>query len=305
MNRKNAWTVPLALGGVGFFELYRFIFFRNKGLTALFDSKSHDDDYYERRDAYRARLLEKEHTRHELKSRRGDKLVGSYFCCGEKPSGKIAFIVHGYLSDGAKAAGPFVDYYFSRGWDIFCCDHVSHGESSGQLIGYDYFESLDCLDWLEYLSKTFGSNIQVILHGFSMGGGTVLKMSDRVPQQVKFICSDSGFSDAVNLIKPNIGPLYQPIRGINILVNKYDLEDTDVRPNLKNARVPILFVHGTADPTVPFEMGQEMYELCPTEKDCLFTEGIVHVESIYRVREEYESKLDEFIEHYTEKGEEK
>ena len=90
-----------------------------------------------------------------------------------------------------------------------------------------------------------------------------------------------------------------------LFVNKYDLEDTDVRPNLKNARVPILFVHGTADPTVPFEMGQEMYELCPTEKDCLFTEGIVHVESIYRVREEYESKLDEFIEHYTEKGEEK
>lgn len=299
MNRKNIWTVPLAFGGLGYFELYRFIFCRDRGITNLFDSKSHSDEYYERRDNYRAALIAKDHTRYERKSRTGEKLVGYYYCCGEKPCGKIAFIVHGYRADGAIAAGPFADYYFSRGWDIFCCDHVSHGESGGRIIGYDYFESPDCLDWLDFLIKTFGDNIQVILHGFSMGGGIVLKMSDRVPQQVKFICSDSGLSDAVGIIKPKIPLLYQAIRCLNIVIGKYDIEETDARPNLKNARVPILFVHGTADPTVPFEMGKEMYELCPTEKDCLFPEGVLHIESIYRVREEYESKLDNFIERYT------
>ena len=298
MNKKCIPAVSLAATGWGFAELYCFAFSRYRGIASVFDRKQHSDDYYKRRDNYRTCFRAKEHIRHELKSCTGAKLVGNYYCCGEKPCGKIAFLVHGYRDDGAVAAGPFADYYFSRGWDIFCCDHVSHGESSGLIIGYDYFESLDCLSWLEYLSKTFGDDIQVILHGFSMGGGIVLKMSDRVPQQVKFICSDSGFSDAVGLIKPHLGPLYQPIRCLNIAVGKYDLEDTDVRPNLRNARVPILFVHGTADPTVPFEMGKEMYELCPTEKDCLFSEGVLHVESIYRRREEYESKLDEFIKRY-------
>ena len=307
MNRKSALIFPFAVSGVGFFELYRFGFSRYRGLIGLLDilTKNHSEGYYKRRDNYRAQLVKKERIRHVLKSRSGKKLVGSYYCCGEKPCGKIAFIVHGYRADGAEAAGPYADYYFSRGWDLFCCDHAAHGESSGQLIGYDSFESLDCLDWIDFLKNTYGSDIQIILHGFSMGGGIVLKMSDRVPENVKFICSDSGYSDAVEIIKSTVGPLYQPMRRFNMLVGGYDLEDTDVRPNLRNARVPILFVHGMADPTVPFKMGQEMYELCPTEKDCFFNEGILHVETIYFKREEYESKLDEFIERYTEKGEEK
>ena len=303
MGKKSVLAAPVALVGLGYIELYRFIFFRFRGITDLLDSNRHSDGYYERRDNYRAQLLKKEHTRHEIKSRRGVKLVGNYFCCGEKPSGKIAFIVHGYRADGAEAAGPYADYYLSKGWDVFCCDHASHGESGGLIIGYDFFESDDCLDWIDYLIKTLGNDIQVILHGFSMGGGIVLKMSDRIPQQVRFICSDSGFSDAVNIIKPKLGLLYQPIRSFNMTVGRYDIEETDVRPNLRNARVPILFVHGMADPTVPFEMGKELYDMCPTEKDCLFIEGVRHVESIYYFRKEYESKLDDFIERYTEKGE--
>ena len=306
MNKKNIPAASLALTAWSFAELYCFIFSRYRGIAFIFDlAKKHSDGYYKKRNNYRASLLAKEHTRHELKSRTGARLVGDYYCCGDKPCGKIAFIVHGYRSDGAETAGPFADYYFSRGWDVFYCDHVSHGDSSGVIIGYDYFESVDCLDWLEYLSATFGSDIQIILHGFSMGGGTVLKMSDRVPQQVRFICSDSGYADAVQMIKPKIPPLYPAIRRLNMLIGKYDIEDTDVRPNLRNARVPILFVHGTEDPTVPFAMGKELYELCPTEKDCLFTEGVLHIESIYHFREEYESKLDDFIERYAEKGERK
>jgi len=300
--KKRVLAVPLALTGLGFAELYRYVFFRHKGITSLLDTRSHKDDYYIKRDSFRARLLERAHTRHEIISRRGARLVGNYYCCADKPCGKIAFIVHGYRSDGAEASGPFADYYFSRGWDIFCCDHEAHGESSGLLIGYDYFEDVDCLDWLTFLSENYGSDIQVILHGFSMGGGIVMRMSDSVPKTVKFICSDSGFSDAPGTLKPRVGPLYQPLRRFNRLVGGYDIESTDVRPHLKNARVPMLFVHGTADPTVPFEMGKEMYELCPTEKDCLFKEGVVHIECIYRAKEEYENKLDSFIERYAENG---
>lgn len=301
--KKRFLGIPAALAGLGFVELYRYAFFRYKGITSVLDSRTHEDDYYVMRDAFRAQLLERAHTRHEIISRRGKRLVGNYYRCSDKPCGKIAFIVHGYRSDGAEAAGPFADYYFSRGCDIFCCDHEAHGESGGLIIGYDCFEADDCLDWLSFLSETYGSDIQIILHGFSMGGGIVLKMSDRVPESVKFICSDSGYSDAEGTVRPRVGTLYQPLRLFNMFVGGYDVDKSDVRPHLRNARVPILFVHGTADPTVPFEMGKELYELCPTEKDCLFKEGIVHIECIFRAKEEYESKLDGFIERYTNKGE--
>lgn len=302
MNKKAAAAVALA-AGLGFAELYRFVFFRYLGILKVFDSKTHADEYYRTRDRLHAEMLSRPHIHYTMQSRRGKTLAGNYYCCGDKPCGKIAFIVHGYRSDGAQTAGPFAEYYFSRGWDIFCPDHAAHGGSSGLVIGYDSFESVDCLDWLERLAEEFGGGISVVLHGFSMGGATVLKMSDRVPKTVKFICSDSGFSDAVGIIRPKLGVLYQPMRAVNRLFGGYDIEATDVRPNLKNARVPILFVHGTADPTVPFAMGRELYEMCPTEKDCLFTEGVLHIESIYVVPEEYAHKLDDFMTRFAEKGE--
>lgn len=73
-------------------------------------------------------------------------------------------------------------------------DNTASGLSGGAWFGYDVFESTDCLKWLSFLEGEFGSDIQVIMHGFSLGGATVMKMSDRVPDVVKFIVEDSGFT---------------------------------------------------------------------------------------------------------------
>ena len=78
----------------------------------------------------------------------------------------------------------------------------------------------------------------------------------------------------------------------------YSLRDGDVRPHMLRATLPILFVHGTEDHTVPFAMGRELYELYPGTKDHLFVEGAHHVESMHRAPEAYAAKLDEFIGKY-------
>ena len=96
----------------------------------------------------------------------------------------------------------------SRGFDIFTCDNTASGESGGKLFGYNVFESADCLKWLNFLRSQFGEDIKVVLHGFSLGGATVLKMSDRCPDCVKFIVSDSGFIDAREILRSQLGPLY-------------------------------------------------------------------------------------------------
>ena len=179
-------------------ELYRYVFCRGGSpLFNLFsDNKNHVREFTLYRDGAAQRLRSAKQERMTIPSDRGEVLCGFYLPCGEKPSGKIAFLVHGYRSDHAEAAGMFMDYYHSRGFDLFCCDHTASGESGGKLIGYDVYESQDCLKWLKVLTERFGENTQIVLHGFSMGGATVLKMSDRVPENVRFIVSDCGFADA-------------------------------------------------------------------------------------------------------------
>ena len=301
--KKKTLVLTASAAAVLTGELYRYVFCRSGSpLFNLFsDNKNHVRDFTLYRDGAAERLRTAPQERMCIRSDRGEELCGFYLPCGEKPSGKIAFLVHGYRSDHAEAAGMFMDYYHSRGFDLFCCDHTASGESGGKLIGYDVYESQDCLKWLSYLTGRFGENVQIVLQGFSMGGATVLKMSDRVPENVRFIVSDSGFMNVGSLLSKRLYFMVQPLRAINRLTAGYSLKDTDVRPNLARCHTPVLFVHGMEDHTVPADVGQALYSFCPAEKDHLWVPEARHVESMYVAPEEYAAKLDSFIEKYVKK----
>ncbi len=299
---KTLFAIPVI--GVAFFteELYRYVFRRKSSalFTKLFDSKGHEGKYYVTRDLAAEKLRNTEHMEYEITSDRGETLRGYYYPCGSK--GKtVAFIIHGYRSEHAETAGMFYDYYRSRGIDLFCCDHTASGNSEGEYIGFDIFETKDCLKWIDFLIEKFGKDVQIILHGFSMGGATVLQMSGNCPENVKFIISDSGFINARASLKHQVGPMYQPLRLINRIFAGYDLNASDVTESLGKAKVPILFVHGRDDKLVPFENGQALYEIYQGEKDFFFPENTRHIESMYTSSEGYEKKMDKFVEDYIEK----
>jgi ZIP family zinc transporter len=66
------------------------------------------------------------------------------------------------------------DFYAARGFDLFAMDNTACGASFGQHFGYDTYESEDALRWIDFLRETFGEDIALILHGFSLGASTVL-----------------------------------------------------------------------------------------------------------------------------------
>ena len=280
-------------------ELYRYVFLRggSKLLNPLFDKKTHADDYYEHRDTLAARLRTLPQQRFVIRSERGEKLIGHYLPGGGGGK-RIAFIVHGYHSEYADTAGMYFDYYASRGFDVFACDHTAHGESEGKKIGFGVFESEDCLLWLSFLRKKFGENVQILLHGFSMGAATVLLMSDRCPDNVKLIVEDSGYRDAPTQLKGQLGPFYAPVTAIHRRLAHCDVRLADTRPALSRSRLPILFVHGQEDPTVPYKNGPALFALYRGEKDCLFSEKAKHVESMHVAPEAYQRKLDRMISLY-------
>lgn len=302
MKKKTMIAVPII--GVALFteELYRYVFTRksSKLFTKLFDTKGHEENYYFKRDEAAERFRNAEHKEYEIISDRGEVLKGYYYPCGSE--GKtIAFIIHGYRSEHAETAGMFYDYYKSREIDLFCCDHTASGDSEGDYIGFDIFETNDSLKWIDFLIKKFGKDIQIILHGFSMGGATVLQMSGRCPENIKFIISDSGYINAKASLKHQVGPMYQPLRLINRIFAGYDLNASDVTESLSKADIPILFVHGRDDKLVPFENGQALYEMYHGEKDFFFPIDTKHIESMYTSSKEYEKKIDSFVEKYIKK----
>ena len=304
--KKTAVAAAAGVAAVGTaagkftYDVYQYMMCREAGafITRLLDIGDHGQDYLAHRDAKEKALLAKPCIHLTAESPRGEKLAGYYYPCGDKPCGRIVFMVHGFRTSYLRNAGIYYDFFTSRGFDIFCCDNVAHGRSGGRYMGYDYFESEDCLHWIDCLKHCFGEDIKILLHGQSLGGATVAKMSDKVPDNVKFIVDDCGFTSAEDTLGRKTGPLYPVFALLTSLNAGYDLRDTNVRENVKNARVPMLFVHGDADPAVPFSMGQELYALCGAEKDCLFVKGAKHVESIFLAPEEYGRKIDQFVAKY-------
>ena len=245
--------------------------------------------------------------KHYIMSDRGDGLVG-YLMKAKEPSNVYVFGAHGYRSYGKKEFCGFAQYYLSKGVNVFFPDHIASGESDGSHCSFGYYEREDCMKWLKYMIDHFGEDIKIILHGVSMGSATVCMMSGRknLPENVKFTVADCGFTTADALFKFKLKDLKVPdigfVKGVN-LANKinhgFDFSDVTPVDSVKNARVPMLFVHGKEDNLVPSFMAQELYEACSDpNKDILIVEGADHAQAHVNGKDEYEKKIDEFIAKY-------
>ena len=245
---------------------------------------------------------------HYIVNDRGQKLQG-YLMRPEKPSDVYVFGAHGYRSDGRGEWCHFAKHYVEElGFNLFFVDHQAAGESEGEYIGFSSHESKDCLKWLGYMTETFGEDIQIILHGISMGSATVMLMTgnDALVPNVKFTIADCGFTSAMDEFNYKIDTLRLPFRPIIPLVNAinrkragYDFqEDTNALGAIANAKVPVLFVHGDADKFVPTHMVYLLYDACTSEKDLLIVSGAEHAVSYRTDKAAYEEKMNEFIEKY-------
>lgn len=237
---------------------------------------------------------------------KGYNLKG-YLLMAEEETKNFVVFAHGYRSSHKGDPANFEKQYHEMGYNFLTTDHSAAGDSEGDFVGFDYFESDDMLDWITYLIERFGEDIKIILHGVSMGGATVCQMASRVPEQVKFIVSDCAYTSAADEFSKVAGDAgmekltpfaLKVVNALNKKLAGYDLAQTDVRESVKNANVPMLFVHGKVDDFVPVEMCYELYDICTTDKELIIVDEAYHAQSIIYAEEEYISKIKMFIDKY-------
>lgn len=237
----------------------------------------------------------------------GLKLRG-YLLKADEPSDVYVFGAHGYRGDGKNEFRYIMKYYHDKGYNVFVVDHQAAGESEGKYIGFGYHEYRDCMLWLEHIKELFGEDIQIILHGVSMGSATVMLMSgdEDLPENVKFVVSDCGYTSAWEEMEHNFKTMHLPTfpflncaNMFNRHIAGYDLRDTNTVEAVKRATRPMIFVHGGSDDFVPTHMVNKVYGACAaSDKVLMIVEGAGHTESYRMNSEGYESLIDEFAEKY-------
>lgn len=247
-------------------------------------------------------MMEQPHEDVWITSHDGLKLHGTYFKGEEGDKAVICF--HGYTSEGLNDYGSLSHYYLKHGFRMLLIDERAHGRSEGEHIGFGCMDRLDGERWVKWMVEKAGEDVQIILHGNSMGGATVLMMSGlNLPEQVKGIISDCAFTSMKDVFTHVLHSMYHipafPIIQIASWINTkkvgYGLDDCNSAREVEKAEVPILFIHGDKDVFVPCWMTEEAYKHCASPKTKLIVEGAGHGESYYKDTEGYERAMDSFI----------
>lgn len=247
-------------------------------------------------------MLSEKHSDEWLMSADGLRLHATWFPQGECK--KIVICFHGYTSQGMKDYLGLSGYYLKNGYSMLLVDERAHGESEGKYIGFGCLDRIDALKWINWVLRKCGEDVEILLHGTSMGGATVLMMSSlELPVQVKGIVSDCAFTSPKEVFSHVLKSMYHlpafPVMNISDFLNKrlagYGLDECNAAREVKKAKVPILFIHGSGDTFVPYSMCETMYENCASSKKKLIIEGAAHAECYYKDTDAYENALTEFI----------
>lgn len=222
----------------------------------------------------------------------------------EKSNGRLLIACHGARSCGSGEFALMAPYLYKKGYTVLFPDHRGCGESDGKYMGYGTHESRDTLLWLDY-AKIHYPDLPVFLLGVSMGGATVLMMSDKVnPAQVKGIIADCAYTSAWAEFRYQLRTSFHlppfPILHICNLYCKlfagYSFHQAAPIAAVAKARVPVLFIHGKKDDFVPFFMRDQLYNACPTKKAKLTVPAAVHARSYYTDPTAYQLALERFTE---------
>ena len=236
----------------------------------------------------------------------GLKLHATYFPPINDQAGrkKVVICFHGYTSKGMSDFTGLTDYYFKRGFAMLHPDARAHGDSEGKYIGFGCLDRKDALGWIDWIIEKCGKDVEIFLHGISMGGSTVLMASGmELPPQVKGIISDCGFTSPKEVFTHVLKTMYHlpsfPVMQGAEIMNKrlagYGMDECNAKREVAKAKIPVLFIHGSKDTFVPTRMCKEIYDCCASPKKMLIVEDAAHGESYFKDMKAYENALDEFI----------
>lgn len=216
-------------------------------------------------------------------------------------------LVHSYRTDHT-VMYPYAEEYLDKGYNVLLPDNRAHGNSEGLFIGMGYLDQFDLANWVDYIIS-LDADANIIIHGLSMGAATAMMYSggEDIPINVKAIIEDCGYTSAFDYLSWKLKQRFNlpdvPIISIANISFKiaagYFMNQASAIDAVKQSEIPILFIHGTEDTTVPVENVYSLYNAAENcEKDLYIVEGAKHGESLNVSPLDYWSHVFDFVNRY-------
>jgi uncharacterized protein len=219
----------------------------------------------------------------------------------EGESSRAAVLVHGWGGDKSdEHVIETAPIYARAGYGVLLLDLRGNGGSGGERRTLGYKETRDVQGALAWLDEEGFEPGEVVLHGWSMGGATVVRSAPGTG--VAAVIEEAGYADLPLLLRrqlpetTGLPSLFSP--GVFLAAklflgfDPWAVQPSEDAARLREEGVPLFIIHSTDDEVVPFEHA-ELFESAYPEARLWKIEGLGHVEAY--THREYRQKLLSFL----------
>lgn len=199
---------------------------------------------------------------------------------------KTVIFSHGWRSISLYEFSCIWEYYYDHKFNILFIDHRAHGKSEGKYLCFGVKERFDIIDWINWVNNRYGIEKKIFLSGISMGSAAVMMAvgTNGLPKNVVGASCDCGYTSVYDIFNhvvkhdfhlPTV-PLLNVAELFTKLKAKFAFNEFTSTQGVKNAKIPLLFIHGTADTFVPVEHTYINSKACASEHIDVIVEGAEH-----------------------------
>lgn len=193
--------------------------------------------------------------------------IHGWWIQASQPNAKVLLFLHGNaINIGANVVQAH--RFHQLGFSVLLIDYRGYGRSEGGFPNESqvYQDAATAWDYLVYQRKIPPS--QIFIYGHSLGGAVAIDLALKHPNAAGLIV-ESSFTSIRKVVAYRNNFWMFPVD--SILRQRFD----SIRkvPNLK---IPVLFIHGTADVIVPAFMSQDLYAAAPEPKTLVLVPGAAH-----------------------------
>jgi pimeloyl-ACP methyl ester carboxylesterase len=204
----------------------------------------------------------------------------------QQPNAKVLLYLHGNgLNIGANIA--HASRFYKLGFSVLLIDYRGYGRSEGAFPNETRVYQDAATAWNYLVQQRKIPPRHIFIYGHSLGGAIAIDLAVKHPNAAGLIVESSFTSIRDVVAYRNLFRMFP----VNLILTQR-FESIKKLPQLK---MPVLFIHGTDDLSLPFFMSQKLYAVAPEPKKLILVPGAGHNNVADLAGVQYMQWVDDFV----------
>jgi len=193
--------------------------------------------------------------------------IHGWWIKANQPNAKVLLYLHGNgINIGANIA--HTHRFYQLGFSVLLIDYRGYGRSQGDFPNEMRVYQDAATAWQYLTQQQKIPPQQIFIYGHSLGGAIAIDLAVKQPRAAGLIV-ESSFTSIREMISTRKSFSIFPVD--LILTQRFE----SIK-KVSQLQMPVLFIHGIADSTVPSYMSQKLYDAAPEPKQLILVPGADH-----------------------------